>query len=103
MMMMMMMIDHMADVHLIQKGQGSRLIQHWTDKAGVEGIPIWTEATTARSHRLYLRMGSVDVEEVRIGKGKAAADGTQEKDGEGVPIWTMIWLPPAQKEAESES
>lgn len=78
-------------------GQGSKLIQHWLTKAAKEEIPIWTEATTSGSHRLYLRLGFQDVKELRIGRGKAAADGTVKKNGEGVPLWTMIWLPPKRK------
>lgn len=79
--------------HLTRIGLGTNLLTHWLSKARSENLPVYLEATTARSHRLYLKLGFKDVEAVRIGKGKAAADGTYEKGGEGVPVWCMIWEP----------
>lgn len=48
-------------------------------------------------------MGFQDVQLIIIGKGKAAADGTQQKGGEGVKLWAMIWLPPSYKERANQS
>lgn len=81
-------------------GLGSELMKHWIEKASAEGLPIYLEATTARSHQLYLKLGFVDIETLRIGVGKAAPDGTYEKGGEGVPVWCMIWDPAARKEMD---
>ena len=82
---------------------GSRIVKHWQARATAEGIPIWTEATTARSHQLYLRLGFQDVQELRIGEGKADEDGSKKSAGEGVPLWTLIWHPPSAKSGTEAS
>lgn len=75
------------------QGRGSKLIAHWQRKAAAEAVSIWLEATTPSSHRLYQRLGFRDVKQLTLGVGKAAADGTQQSGGPGVPLWLMIWLP----------
>jgi hypothetical protein len=63
------------------------------DEAWRLELPIWLEATTERSRKLYLSLGFEDVEEVTIGVGEAAADGSMEIGGQGVTLWAMIWWP----------
>jgi len=58
-------------------------------------LPIWLEATTAKSRDVYLRCGFEVVEEMVLGKGRHAASGIREQGGPGVSIWAMIWRPPA--------
>lgn len=75
------------------KGMCSVLVKHYQSIAEREGIPIWMEAATEYCWRLYERLGFVTVKELLIGKGRAAADGTQCEGGPGVRIWGMIWRP----------
>lgn len=74
-------------------GQASKLMRDWQEQAAAQNTPIWLEATTASSHKLYLKLGFEDVEQLRIGKGKVGTDGLPKKDGEGIPLWCMIWTP----------
>jgi GNAT superfamily N-acetyltransferase len=83
------------------KGLSSELIRKCQERARSEGVPAWLEATTENSQRLYARLGFQVVERMVLGKGVAAADGTQCKGGEGVPIWAMVWWPDESKKLES--
>lgn len=83
------------------KGLSSALIRHIQAQAARDQLPVWLEATTAYSHLLYQKLGFDTVDEIVLGKGKAAPDGVEAKGGEGVKIWGMIWWP--QKEPEAES
>lgn len=76
-----------------ERGLCSAIMKQWQETAAREQIPIWLEATTSRSMRLYSKLGWEIVDEVIIGKDKAQADGTACKGGEGVTVWTMIWRP----------
>lgn len=60
----------------------------WRDE-----LPVWLEATTEHSRDLYLSLGFEVVEDITIGQGKAAADGTLEANGPGVTLWAMVWWP----------
>jgi ribosomal protein S18 acetylase RimI-like enzyme len=73
------------------KGHCSAIGEHYQSIAARDHLPIWMEAATEYCWRLYQRLGFVTVDEVVIGKGRAAADGTQCKGGPGVRIWGMIW------------
>lgn len=75
------------------RGLSSVLIREAQEMGRKEGLPVWLEATTAYSWRLYEHLGFETVDRVMLGKGVAAADGTQAKGGEGVPIWGMVWRP----------
>ena len=75
------------------KGLGASIVRHYQSIAAREHLPIWLESGTEASLRLYLRLDFVVVDEYVIGKGKAAADGSQCKGGPGVKIWAMIWRP----------
>lgn len=61
--------------------------------AQAANLPIWLEATTAGSRALYLSMGFKEIEEIRLGKGKVAADSSLQSDGPGVSLWAMVWWP----------
>ncbi|KAL3476002.1 hypothetical protein BJX99DRAFT_151464 [Aspergillus californicus] len=75
------------------KGLAKTLMQSVQDDASRLELPIWLEATTERSRQLYLSLGFEDVEEITIGEGKNAPDGTMEISGQGVPLWAMVWWP----------
>lgn len=75
------------------RGYGSSLIRQAQDFARKDGLPMWLEATTKESYELYMRLGFETVEQLVLGKGTAAADGTLQEGGEGVPVWAMVWWP----------
>jgi GNAT superfamily N-acetyltransferase len=75
------------------KGLSSALIRRLQERAQEEGVPVWLEATTEYSSRVYARLGFERVETVILGKGHADADGTALKGGSGVPIYCMVWWP----------
>lgn len=75
------------------KGLSSALIQQTQAKASAEGMPVWLEATTEYSARLYKRLGFEKIEKIVLGKGTADGDGLPMKGGEGVPVWGMVWWP----------
>jgi ribosomal protein S18 acetylase RimI-like enzyme len=79
------------------QGQGmcSAIMRECQARAAKEGLPVWLEATTEKSMKIYSNLGWELVEEMVLGKGKAKADGALEKGGEGVKFWAMVWWPPA--------
>jgi GNAT superfamily N-acetyltransferase len=81
------------------QGQGlaSGMITQYQDKARKDGLPIWLEATTAKSRDLYDRLGFETVGEIVLGKGTHAETGFKAPNGPGVTLWGMIWRPPADK------
>ncbi|KAK4893115.1 hypothetical protein LTR27_008455 [Elasticomyces elasticus] len=76
------------------RGLCSALIKSAQDRAAKEGFPVWIEATTERSWKLYEKMGFKTVSTIILGKGKVGPDGIERKGGDGVPVWMMIWWPP---------
>ena len=78
---------------LCSSGLSSSLIRHYQTIAASKGLPIWLEATTPYSQKLYAGLGFETIDEIVLGKGKAAADGITMKGGEGVRIWGMVWRP----------
>jgi ribosomal protein S18 acetylase RimI-like enzyme len=75
------------------KGLCSTLIRHYQAIAAKENFPIYMEAATEYSWNLYKKLGFETVDELPIGKGKAAANGTKLSGGPGFKIWGMIWRP----------
>jgi len=73
------------------------LIRHYQTLATAAGKPIWLEATTAYSRDIYTRLGFQIIDEIVLGKGKVAPDGTASKGGEGVKVWGMLWRPEMAK------
>ena len=80
---------------LDSRGRGlcSAIMRKYQEIATRDQLPILLEATTARSMRLYTKLGWTLVDEMTLGRGKASADGLPCKDGSGVRIWGMIWRP----------
>ncbi|KAK5122331.1 hypothetical protein LTR85_004242 [Meristemomyces frigidus] len=78
------------------KGLSSALIKKAKERAQADGVPLWLEATTEYSWKLYGSLGFETVERMVLGKGVAAADGRRKECGEGVPFWGMIWWPEKQ-------
>ncbi|KAK8012843.1 hypothetical protein PG991_010218 [Apiospora marii] len=77
-----------------RQGQGLggallRRMQALATAAG--GRPIWLEASSEGSRRLYERHGFVVVGEVVAGRGVVGADGLARDGGEGVRCWAMVW------------
>lgn len=79
------------------KGLASKLIEETKEVARKEGKPVWLEATTEGSRRLYDKLGFKTLGEIVLGKAKVGADGERKKGGEGVKIWPMIWRPNSVK------
>ena len=59
----------------------SKLIQDSQAIAQREQLPIWLEATTEHSAKIYSKLGFETIEEIVLGKGKAGANGLAKKDG----------------------
>ncbi|KAJ5151276.1 uncharacterized protein N7482_010528 [Penicillium canariense] len=75
------------------KGLAKAIIRDYMRRAQAENVPIWLEATTPNSRKLYLSMGFEEIEEVTLGKGKVDKDANLEPGGPGVPLWAMVWWP----------
>ncbi|KAJ5697023.1 hypothetical protein N7536_007435 [Penicillium majusculum] len=83
------------------RGLAKAIMQDHQQTAQAANLPIWLEATTAGSRALYLSMGFEEVEEIRLGKGKVAADASLQSGGPGVSLWAMVWWPTLTPEATS--
>ncbi|KAK8100407.1 hypothetical protein PG999_010781 [Apiospora kogelbergensis] len=75
-------------------GLGSVLLRRMQEMAGDR--PIWLEASSMGSRRLYERHGFVVVEEVVLGRGRVGVDGLTPAQGGGeeavgVTFWAMVW------------
>ncbi|KAK8058498.1 hypothetical protein PG994_008946 [Apiospora phragmitis] len=81
------------------QGLGSVLLRRMQAMAGDR--PIWLEASSSGSRRLYERHGFVVAEEVVVGRGRVGADGLAKAEGEGVTFWAMIWRRPEKDLGES--
>lgn len=75
------------------KGLSSALIGKLQERAKQEGVPVWLEATTEYSAKVYAKLGFERVGPVVLGKGHADADGTKKVGGQGVVVQCMIWWP----------
>jgi hypothetical protein len=93
--------DHTPSLTDIGLGLAKAIIQDHQKTARAANLPIWLEATTAGSRALYLSMGFKEVEEIRLGKGKVAADASIQPHGPGVTLWAMVWWPNPTTEAIS--
>jgi N-acetylglutamate synthase-like GNAT family acetyltransferase len=81
------------------RGHASTLIRHHQILATEANLPIWLEATTAKSRDIYLKLGFKVVQEIVIGKGRVGSDGlvTKAENAVGVPLWGMVWRPDGYK------
>lgn len=75
------------------QGLCTKLVRHYQEIATKESVSIWLEAGTEYCHKLYLKLGFVDVDEVKLGVGKANEEGKSCVGGNGFIIWGMIWRP----------
>ena len=75
------------------QGLASKIILHMQDKARSDGRPLWLEASSQNSHRLFLKHGFKDAGELTLGEGIVDSNGVPKENGEGVPIWGMVWRP----------
>lgn len=69
------------------KGLASGVIGQWQARARAEGLPIWLEATTEKSRRVYERCGFRLLDEIVMGRGTHGEHGERCKGGEGVRLW----------------
>jgi hypothetical protein len=56
------------------RGHASTLIRHHQALATDANLPIWLEATTAKSRNIYLKLGFEVVQEIVLGKGRVGSD-----------------------------
>lgn len=96
-----MWFDYTPSLTDICLGLAKAIIQEHQKAARAANLPIWLEATSAGSRALYLSMGFTEVEEIRLGKGKVAADASVQPHGPGVSLWAMVWWPNPTPEAIS--
>jgi ribosomal protein S18 acetylase RimI-like enzyme len=82
------------------KGLSSELLRRIQGRAQQAGLPVWLEASTEYSYRLYEKLGFELVERLVLGKGKATKDGTPQVGGEGISLWAMIWWPRGSESLE---
>ncbi|KAK4499874.1 hypothetical protein PRZ48_008060 [Zasmidium cellare] len=84
------------------RGQGlaSKVIRAWQAKARAEGLPIWLEATTEGSKRVYERCGFGFCEEIVMGRGTHDGTGERRRGGDGVRMWGMVWWPERGEKGE---
>jgi ribosomal protein S18 acetylase RimI-like enzyme len=82
------------------RGLSSALIRKLQERAAQENAPVWLEATTVGSARLYTKLGFKSVGKVILGEGVAAADGSREKGGSGVPVDCMVWRPDTEQHSK---
>ena len=79
------------------RGLASSLIRHYQKIATEANVPVWLEATTAKSRDIYLKLGFEVVEEIVLGKGRVGGDGLVVKgkgeEAMGVRVWGMVWRP----------
>ncbi|GLI79933.1 hypothetical protein PoHVEF18_008281 [Penicillium ochrochloron] len=85
------------------KGLAKAIMREHMRRAQLENVPIWLEATTPNSRKLYLSMGFEDIEEVTLGKGKVDSKANIQPGGPGVPLWGMVWWPEQQSGHTSSS
>jgi ribosomal protein S18 acetylase RimI-like enzyme len=85
------------------RGQGlaSQVVRNKQVQARQEGVPIWLEATTERSRRVYEKCGFETVGSFVLGKGNFAADGEREVGGPGAEVWAMLWKTEKSETVES--
>jgi Acetyltransferase (GNAT) family len=76
-----------------KNGLCSAIMRKYQEIASRDQLPIFLEATTEASMKLYLKLGWEVIDEILLGKGKAGSDGVQCKNGEGLKIWGMVWRP----------
>lgn len=80
------------------RGLSSALMEKAKERARAENVPLWLEATTEYSWKLYARLGFETVERMVLGEGSVGGNGEVKNGGEGVPIWGMVWWPEKGKE-----
>ena len=84
-------------------GLAKALMREHMRRAQLEHLPIWLEATTPNSRKLYLSMGFDEIEEITLGKHKVDKNAKLQPGGPGVPLWGMVWWPKEQSDYTSSS
>jgi hypothetical protein len=84
------------------KGSCSAIMRKYKELGSRDGVPVWLEATTAKSMLIYKNLGWEVVDELVIGKGNVGPDGLPCKGGEGVKLWAMIWLPERYQQVQQK-
>ncbi|KAK4569848.1 hypothetical protein LTR86_002817 [Recurvomyces mirabilis] len=76
------------------RGLSTALMQKAQGRAAKDGLPLWLEATTAKSTKLYLKLGFEVVDTISLGEGQVDSEGQKQAGGGGVPVRGMVWWPP---------
>ncbi|OKL60156.1 hypothetical protein UA08_04904 [Talaromyces atroroseus] len=66
------------------------LFEPYFTRAQEQGVPLWLEAISEHSKQVYEHLGFKTVATMRMGVGKASADGELQEGGEGVLVYAMI-------------
>jgi hypothetical protein len=66
------------------------LFEPYFARAQEQGVPLWLEAISEHSKEVYEHLGFKTVATVRMGVGKATAEGELQEGGEGVLVYAMI-------------
>jgi len=59
-------------------------------RAKAEGVPVWLEAASDHSEKVYEHFGFKEVAEFRIGVGRATPQGDFQAGGNGILLSAMI-------------
>jgi len=66
------------------------LFEPYIARAREQGLPLWLEAVSEHSKEVYEHIGFRTVATMRMGVGKASADGELQEGGEGILMYAMI-------------
>lgn len=80
-----------TDVTARGRGLASHLIRLRQKIAKEDGLPMWLEATTAKSRDVYAKCGFRVMGEIQLGVGTHATTGFAEKGGSGLVVYAMMW------------
>ncbi|KAJ5745257.1 hypothetical protein N7520_010439 [Penicillium odoratum] len=75
------------------KGLAKSIMRDHQYTARAENVPIWLEATSPSSRKLYLSLGFEEIEEIILGKGKVDPNAIVQPGGPGIPLYAMVWWP----------
>lgn len=81
--------------HTSARGRGlcSHVLEEYKKRATERQLPIYMEAATEYAYRLYLRLGFVLIDTLKMGVGRCDAAGNPAVGGPGVTTWAMVWRP----------
>jgi len=69
------------------------MVKHYQEIARKDGLPLYLEAGTDYSWKLYTKLGFETLHTMLLGEGAYNADGKKEVGGSGIKLRGMIWRP----------